>query len=44
MCNYFADSAKFALAGDGRRVLLDVEGKKPEAILSELTAIGGKTE
>ena len=31
-------------AGDGRKVLLDVDWKKPDQILSELTAIVGKTE
>ena len=31
-------------AGDGKMVLLDVEEKSPEKILSELTAIAGKTE
>jgi hypothetical protein len=31
-------------AGDGNRVMLDVENKKPETILSELTAVAGKTE
>lgn len=29
---------------NGRCVMLDVEGKQPDAILAELTAIAGKTE
>ena len=34
----------FDAAGNGRCVMLDVEGKQPDAILAELTAIAGKTE
>jgi len=31
-------------AADGKKVMLDVEGKESERILSELTAVAGKTQ
>ncbi len=40
MCN----CCVFSLLVDGRNVLMDMEGKNSETILSELTAIAGKTE
>ena len=42
MCKWYGMLS--VCSGDGKKVMLDVEGKKPDRILSEIEAVAGKTE
>ena len=44
MATHFFSTVLLSATGDGRKVTLDVEGKKPDKILREFTSIAAKLE